>query len=570
MIDTSGVTFDYPYLLVLAVVLPVLAVWVLRHSYRQRRRRLERLGNMEVVSRLIPPNTLTPPGWRMTRLGLASCLVGVAVSGPRWGEQPNVVRSSGIDMVLALDASLSMMAQDERPSRLEKMKEEVRRLRALSPGDRVALLAFAGRSYVLSPFTVDEGALDLYIDNLDPSVVGQAGSSLARAIRQGVDLATLTNSGADRALVVMSDGEAFEPIDDVVTEAKRAAQQGISLVTVGFGTTQGTTIPIKNPDGTTTLKKDENGNTVVTQYHPEYLKAAADAAGGTFIPAEATDKAARIKSALANLRSKSRATLGAESKVPRYQWFLFPAFLLLLADTALIERRGRRSRSRAASATAAAAAVLAMVSLNGCVPLSRTQQAVSAYDARQYSQSASLFRDAITAGDNKPETLYDFGTALVAADSNQSAQEALGKLTDSKNDELRFRTLFNLGLAHLKPGLAAPAAGNAGGAGQENGELDSALAVYKKALLMRPNDLEAKWNYELALRKKQQNGGGGGGGGGGGASNKSQGQSPQPQGGLGQQQADQILGSAAREERDVQAKRNKLNRIEPPPGGKDW
>ena len=91
-------------------------------------------------------------------------------------------------MVLSLDASLSMMAEDERPSRLERMKQEVRRLRAMSPGDRMGVLAFAGRSYVLSPLTIDEGALDLFLDNLDPTVVGQAGSSLARTIKQGVDL----------------------------------------------------------------------------------------------------------------------------------------------------------------------------------------------------------------------------------------------------------------------------------------------------------------------------------------------------------------------------------------------
>jgi Ca-activated chloride channel family protein len=567
MTGAEPIVFDYPYLLALAAVLPLLAIWVLRRAYRLRQQRLERLGTMHVIARLIPPNTLTPPGWRMTRLGLASALVGVAVAGPRWGDERNVVRSSGIDMAISLDASLSMLAQDERPSRLEREKEEVRRLRALSPGDRVALIAFAGRSYILTPLTIDEGALDLYLDNLDPSVVGQAGTSLARTIRQGVDLLTLTNSGADRALVVMSDGEAFEPIDDVVVEAKRAAQAGISLVTVGFGTTRGTTIPIRNPDGTAGVKRDENGNMVVTQYHPEYLKAAADAAGGTFIEAGATDKAARVKAALANLRTKARASLGAETKTPRYQWFLFPALLMLLLDTALIERRGRRPGARAAAQTATAAGVLLMLSLNGCVGFTRTQQAVAAYHRGQLAKSAALFRDAITAGDKTPETLYDFGTALVAADSNASAAEALGQLADSKSDELRFRTLFNLGLAHLKTGLAAPS-GEA--AGQESGALDSALAVYKKALLMRPGDLEAKWNYELALRKKKS-GGGGGGGGGGGASNKSpQGQAPQPQGGLGQQQADQILGSAAREERDTQSKKQKQNRIEPPPGGKDW
>ena len=151
---------------------------------------------MDVVSRLIPPNTLASPAWRMVRLGLASALVGVAVAGPRWGDERTVVRSTGIDMVLALDASLSMMAQDERPSRLERMKEEVRRLRALSPGDRMGVLAFAGRSYVLSPLTIDEGALDLFLDNLDPSVVGQAGSSMARTIKQGVDLAHAARTAA--------------------------------------------------------------------------------------------------------------------------------------------------------------------------------------------------------------------------------------------------------------------------------------------------------------------------------------------------------------------------------------
>src|SRR5262249_46737950 len=139
--------------------------------------------------------------------------------------------------------------------------------------------------------------------------------------------------GADKALVVMSDGEAFEPVEDIVAEAQRAGEQGISVVTVGFGTTEGTTIPIKNPDGSIGTKKDENGNTVITQYHPEFLKAAADAANGTFIEAGATDKAARVKAALSTLRTTARASSGGETKTPRYQLFLFPAFALLLLDT---------------------------------------------------------------------------------------------------------------------------------------------------------------------------------------------------------------------------------------------
>ena len=124
-----------------------------------------------MIARLVPPNAAVPPGWRATRLALASAFAGIAIAGPRWGVERTVVRGEGVDIVLAVDASLSMMATDERPNRLEKVKQEIRRLRAASPSDRFALLAFAGRSYILTPLTVDDAALDLFLDNLDPSVV---------------------------------------------------------------------------------------------------------------------------------------------------------------------------------------------------------------------------------------------------------------------------------------------------------------------------------------------------------------------------------------------------------------
>lgn len=566
-----GVYFDYPWLLSLAVVLPVLVIVLLRYNHRRRAARLARLGTPDVVSRLVPPNALRPPAWHVARLATAALGVGIAVAGPRWGAERNIVRTSGIDMVLALDASLSMLATDERPNRLERMKQEVRRLIDQSRGDRTGLIAFAGRSYILTPLTVDGGALSLFLDNLDPSVVGQAGSSLARAIRQGSDLLMLSNSGADKALVVMSDGEAFESVDDVIAEAKHAGDQGIALVTVGFGTTQGSTIPVKNPDGTTTQKRDESGQTVVTHYTPDFLRAAAEAAHGTFIDASRTDKAALVKSALARLRTKAHATISGESRTPRYQLFLLPAVLLLLLDTLLAERRGRRRRTSAATETsvsAAAALVLMLLpNVSGCAGIlpssSPTENGARAYQSRNYQQAAQLYRRAIDGGDKRPEVLYNYGTALLAGDSLQSAAEVLERLADATDPELRYRALFNLGLAQLKQGLAAPKE-----AASE--PLDAALAAYKKVLLMRATDLDAKWNYELALRKKQQGGGGGGGAGGGQSNSSPQQQQPQPTGGLGQQQADQLLGSAAREERDVQAKKQKQTRSEPPPGGKDW
>lgn len=553
------ITFDYPWLLTLVLLLPATVVWLVASASRHWRERIARFGEAKIVNRLLPPAATGSSGWKAVRLGVAAALAGIGVAGPRWGTEQTVVRSRGIDLVFALDASLSMMATDERPNRLGLMKHEVRRLRAMSRGDRVGLIAFAGRSYVLSPLTIDAGALDLFLDNLDPSVVGQAGSSLAKAIRQGTDLLLLTRSAADRALIVMSDGEAFEPIEDVIAEAKRAAAQGVSLVTVGFGTTQGSRIPIRE-GGTSTFKRDENGQTVVTQYHPEFLQAAAQAANGTFIDAGQTDKATRVRAALASLRRQQRVANAGETRTPRYQWFLLPAVLLLILDTLLSERRGRRRKAVPGAAEAAPLAAALVLLLGACN--SAGPAAARAYHAKQYPRAAAMYRDMINKGDRTPPTLYNYGTSLLAADSLGSAAEALERAAETRDAEIRYRALFNLGLAHLKRGLAAPPQ-------QASEPLDAALAAYKKVLLLRSGDEDAKWNYELALRKKQQ----GGGGGGGGESNPNpspQSEAPRPSGGLGQRQAEQLLGSAAREERDVQSKRQRQTRSEPPPRGKDW
>ncbi|HVB31357.1 MAG TPA: VWA domain-containing protein [Gemmatimonadaceae bacterium] len=559
-------TFDYPWILALAVLLPAAVGVVLLRGGRRRRARLERFGDLDVVSRLMPGALAQSAGWRAARLAGACALAGVALAGPRWGLERNVTRTRGFDMVLALDVSLSMRATDVRPDRLERMKQEVRRLRAMSPGDRIGLIVFAGRSYVLSPLTVDEGALDLFLDNLDPSIVGQPGSSLSRAIRQGTDLLSLGSSGADRALVVMSDGEAFEPEADVVAEARRAGEKGISLVTVGFGTTAGSTIPVRAPDGTMTVKRDDRGQVVITHYVPGMLQAAAQAAHGTFIDAAATDKAARIRDALSTLRTQQRTSVGAETRTPRYQLFLLPAVLLLLLDAFLVARTDRRRRGDPLRGPAAAtvAALILVAVISGCAGSRQAAAAATAYRAKQYPEAVALYRSAIEQGDVRPQTIYDYGTASLAADSIQQATDALERVVDLPDAELRFRALFNLGLAHLRRGLAA---------GPDNGsdDVQAALATYKKALLLRPDELDAKWNYELALRDKKQQSGGGGGGGGGGNGSPSPESSQNPSGGLGMNQAAQLLASAAREERDVEARQQqRRTSAEPPPGGKDW
>ncbi|MEO7995977.1 MAG: VWA domain-containing protein [Gemmatimonadaceae bacterium] len=334
-----ALVFDSTWALAFGIVLPLLVFALLGWRDRQRTKRLARYGDAGATARLLGNVNFQNP-WRTARLLGVTMLLGLALSGPRWGLARGAVSGQGIDMAIALDASLSMTATDDRPSRLEHMKQEVRRLRAMSRADRVALIAFAGRSYILTPLTGDDGAIELFLDNLDPSVVGQAGSSLSRAIRQGTELLLSSDGGADRALIVMSDGESFEPLEDVQAAAKEAGQKGVSLVTVGFGTEKGSTIPIRE-GSEIKEKRDDQGQIVITKYDPKTLKAAADAADGSFVAADVSDKAARIRGALRSLRTARRVVDAREDHVPRFIWLLLPALLLLLFDSLRAERGSR-------------------------------------------------------------------------------------------------------------------------------------------------------------------------------------------------------------------------------------
>jgi Ca-activated chloride channel family protein len=555
VIQASGISLpalaaSQPYLekplwLIAAVVAPALITVLLLRRARDRKRRLRRFGNPDTVARLLPAGGQPPTARRVVLLGGAALCAGIAMAGPRWGTERTAIRSSGADVAVAIDASLSMLAPDAPPNRLERAKEDVRRLRALAPGDRMALIAFAGRSYILTPLTIDDGAIALFLDDLDPSVVGQPGTAISRAIRQGTDLLLATPTAADRALIIMSDGEGFDDEADVRAAAAHAAEEGINLITVGYGTEHGSTIPLP-PGGAKTPKRDAAGEVVVTHYMPDLLAAAAEAGHGTFIPANTTDKAANIRRALSALRVAQRAVEQGEDAFIAARASAIGAVVLITPGVSpSATPHGRWIRP---------SAVTAMQSQPPASPTSASQ--------------AAAMRRAIGAGDRSPRTLYNYGTALLASDSADAAIGALTRVTDARDPDVRYRAWFNLGLAHLRRGLGAAADSG-------SSELDAALDAYKRILLERPGDADARWNYELALR--QRKGGGGGGGGGGGstdAQSKTPPSPPPPNGGgagaLGRRQAEELLNSAAREERDVEGKALRQNPPDIPPGDKDW
>lgn len=562
--------FDYAWMVPGALLLAAAAAVLLWAGSVRRRARLACYGTSSAIARLAPADAAAPPRARTWRIGIATLCLGLAVAGPRWGRSEQTLQVEGVDVAIAMDLSLSMLADDERPSRLERMKQEVRRLRASSPGDRFALIGFAGRSYILSPLTSDDGAIDLFLDNLSPSIVGQAGSALAPPLRQGIDLLLASRGDADRALVVMSDGEAFDDRAEALALAAEARTAGIHVITVGFGTPGGSAIPIPGPTGPTT-KRDENGEVVITQYDATLLGAVAQAAGGAFIPAEATDKGNRIRGVLSGLEASTREEALRLSRPLRFQWFAAVALLLLLLD-AIFADGGRwpawLKLRRPGTARSASLGVVLLAAGMALAPRAAPAQASSFRDAvaaqrdGRHNDAIRLYRALVTGGDRRPVVLYNLGTALLETDSLDGAVDALERALFTDDPALRTKARYNLGLAYLRRGLRLD--GDA-----RSAALTNARRAFRTVLLESPGDPDAQWNYELALRAPT------GGGGSGGANQ------PQPRGGneppqqeaqgpMSRQQAEALLDAAARDERDTQVRRQRGNTPLRSAGQKDW
>ena len=521
---------DHPWMLAAALGAALFALLAVIAGFRRRQARLSRFGSPEALERLGPPGLARVPRARAARLATAIALLGVGLAAPRWGQGSAIVDTEGLDVAIAMDVSLSMLAEDERPSRLERMTQEVRRFRASAPGDRVAILAFAGRSYILSPLTSDDGALELFLENLDPTIVGQPGSAIAPPLRQGLDLLSVSQGGADRALVVMSDGEAFDDKPAALALARSAKEKEIHLVTVGFGTPGGGPIPLLESGGTE-VKRDEQGEVVITRYDETFLRELAEAADGEFVPADASDKGMRVRRALAELETLLLldAWLADGGRAPR---FGATAMLALLLWATPVEAQGDRLR-----------------------------EAIREHQAGRLPGAIRAYRDVVASGDRRPVVLYDLGTALLAADSIDAAIDALERATFTPSAELRSRALYNLGTAYLKRGMRADGE-------QRAAALRSARRALRTVLLERPGDADAQWNYELALRAPQPQGGGGGGPQP--PQQQSQQPRPEPQGQMSRQQAEALLDAAAREERETQSRRQRGSRNQRANGEKDW
>lgn len=345
-------SFARPDWLWLAGALPLCAlllVWLVR---RRRMRVAARLGERALLARLGLARADRWPWSTSLLLTLAAAALGLAAAGPQWGTETLPGRNEARNVVLAVDVSRSMLARDLEPNRLERERLLARRLLREMPGERFGLVAFAGRAYILSPLTVDYGALQLYIDALDPEIVSYGGSALSAAIRQATDLVRgeRPNTG-QRAVVLITDGEALEQEAAVMEAAERAAELGVTVHTVGAGTPGGALIPRIDPTTGRTrgFVIDEAGNRVVSRLDEELLRSVAETTGGEYFRLDRPGVTARLVNELERLAREAGEGGERQRRKDRSAWFIGVAVLALLGESlATTSGAGAARRRRAA------------------------------------------------------------------------------------------------------------------------------------------------------------------------------------------------------------------------------
>jgi Ca-activated chloride channel homolog len=542
-------TFDAPLLLFLAPLLALafgFGAWLARRRrVRMARRWSQSLGRL----------ARSRGGWAAPIVGLSALLAAIGLAGPRAGRTEVRTQTRALSMVLAIDISRSMLAEDAAPSRLQRAGREARRLIQDLEGDRLGLIAFAGRSYIMAPLTVDGGAIRMYLDALDPDLASEGGTSLGAVLTQGTELLSAATDAADRVLVVFTDGEAHDTLPEAVAQAEALKEAGVRLIVVAEGRALPTRIPIRDSSGTLLeYKQDEEGNVVRTQRRDDILRAVVDAAEGTLVPNELPDQAGAVRDLVAAMKRSPTSETRTADLIPRAWIPILGAALLLLGYT--LARPGP-----------------ALIGLAGVLLLSapanaqRPTEGTRAMAAGDPARAAAEFLKEARGGTARDTAFYNAGTAALEARRYDVARGALEEAAKSLDPELRYRALYNLGVL----GLLAAEADSA----KRQEMLAQSADRLREALRLQPSSARAKWNLELAERSQPPPPSGGGSGpkppSSGGAQPTPEPSRPEPQSqGLSQSQAEQILNSMERRERETRAEQQRRLRGGSAGGVKDW
>lgn len=323
-------------LLYLLILVPVLVIVYLL-AVGRRRRLVARFGNPGLLRELMPDFSRGRIRFKAVLFIAAYTLLVFAAARPQFGSKLREEHSRGVEMMLVVDVSNSMMAEDFEPNRLERTKYAIGKLFERLQQERVGLVVFAGEPKVQLPITSDYRMAQAFAKRISPSLVGEQGTAIGRALEQAM-LSFSSQSEQSRVIVLVTDGENHE--DDAVEAARKAAEQGIRIYTIGIGTPEGAPIQI---DGD--FIKDENGEMVVSKLNEAMLEQIASITGGAYVRATKQSIGLdEIVKSIDEMEKSDLATVRFEEYNEQYQYPLAAALVLLVLDVFILSRRNPRLR----------------------------------------------------------------------------------------------------------------------------------------------------------------------------------------------------------------------------------
>lgn len=477
--------FENPDILYLLALIPALAVLYYFSTWRKKRR-LRQYGDMELLQNLMVDVSAWRPQVKLWLALIALACIVIAFARPQYGSKIDTIERKGIEAIIAIDVSNSMLAGDVRPSRMEKAKMLFSNMVDEMKDDQVGIVVFAGDAFVQLPITNDYVSAKMFLDQIDPSMIRQQGTDIAAALKLSRQSFT-QRKNVSRAIFVITDGEDNE--GGAVESAKEAKDKGIHVFMLGVGSPEGAHIPIP---GTSQYIIDEAGNPVVSRLNEDMCQQIAQAGGGAYIYVDNSTSAQRSLQKYVDKLSKSNLESNIYSEYDeQFQGFLLIALLLLIIDVLLLERKTHFLKS-----------IKSFSRLGMLFLLFGMSVAVQAQNHRDFVRRGNrLFRDSIY---DKAQVEYQKGFQKDSLDVPVQYNLANTLLRQSQPKEA-MRLLERAAKTERSPQRRAKIYHNMGLILQSQKQFGPAIQSYMESLRNNPHDNETRYNLVLCQRQLKNN-----------------------------------------------------------------
>ncbi len=471
-------------LLVIPPVLAVFFVW----SEDVKRRLLTQFVESRLLAQLTVGLSPTRRKWRYVLVILAVVLLIVAIARPQRGFDLEEVQQNGLDVVVAVDTSKSMLATDIPPNRLARAKLAALELMQTAKADRLGLVAFAGDAFLSCPLTIDDTAFQQSVQALDVNSIPQGGTALAAAIETA--LATFKEKASHKALVLFTDGEDND--EGALAAAENAAKAGLKIFTIGIGSAEGTLVTIPDGKGSSDYVRDEKGQVVKTHLNEKLLQDIASATGGFYLPLRGADTITTLyERGLAPMPKTEGQGKIVRHYHEQFQWPLAAAILLLVAEFFLPERIKSKVQ-------ATGVAVLALVCLLPMEMAASPATAFQNYQSGNFTNALMEYTKLAEVKTNDLRLVFNAGDAAYRATNFDLAKSLFQQVTVSPDLKLQQLAFYNLGNVQFQVAKQAKDLD-----GLEQG-FDAAANIYERAVMLNTNDTDAVFNFNYAHNSAEQ------------------------------------------------------------------